>query len=50
MENQENQKTETFLEHIAEIEKAIKPLNYEIYGFDKPYGEPLIIKLVQANG
>jgi len=40
----ENERTE-MLERIGEIQRALKPLGYEIVGFDTPLGEPLVIKL-----
>jgi len=33
------------LDRIGEIQRALKPLGYEIVGFDTPLEEPLIIKL-----
>jgi len=36
---------ETMLDTIAEIQEALKPLNYEIVGFDYPSGGPLTVKM-----
>jgi hypothetical protein len=46
MENQENK---IWLDYIAEIQKALEPLKYEIVGFDTKHGEPLVIKLVKVQ-
>jgi len=46
MENQEKERT--WLEIIEEIQGALKPLNWEIMGFDTPLNEPISVKLSRA--
>jgi len=39
----------TWLDVIREIQEALKPLKYEVVGFDMPPGEPLTVKLAIAR-
>ena len=45
MEEGMEKERETMLDNIAEIQQALKLLNYEIVGFDCPPGEPLTVKM-----
>ena len=36
-----------WLEYIEEIQQVLKPLNYEIVGFDTQIEQPLTIKLIR---
>jgi hypothetical protein len=41
----DNEKKE-WIEYITEIQQALKPLNYEIVGFDTPLNEPIVLKII----
>lgn len=42
-------KTNTILDEVMEIQEALKPLNYEVVGFDVPPQEPFTLKIVRIR-